>query len=272
MFSPIDGTPLIPLIELEVRESDTYLPISHEDELDQRHYGADSFPRWKLNAYFKGSSRLMYQIPLDIFRRHPDLSGALWAFSSKPLACFGGFPRRMRRLTEKLILFVITTLSSYIDLKNIGRKEEARTFSSALEATTPRCTIGRLLSDVLYTLGTGFLERDMKGLLRNKQIRLVNEYIDAWICDVRCLITDGCLDYRTFRLRFVRLEHGLFRFFSKIRSERIEDRILRFLYEEGCNLDVARGVEAATCAWESQERYYGSDSENFNINIRRREY
>src|SRR5690606_14235519 len=88
-------------------------------------------------------------------------------------------------------------------------------------------------------------QRNQCGLLRKGQVVLLEAWVQSWMDEFQHELSSELVreeDLPIINQNFL----AATTFFSRIRSERLENLILRYPAEEGVNMEVANGVNAAT--------------------------
>jgi hypothetical protein len=146
-------------------------------------------------------------------------------------------PSQLIPVYERLLLFCIQVAHPY--MMNGG--------------VTPFFSINYISYSVMNTIITG---RDRAGLLRDGQVRLIEAWIQGSIDELQAKMAKGVMASEVLRI-LEQMRLGILDFFGKIRSEGLEARILRYLEEDGCNMDVVNGVQKATNEYhESWDKFY----------------
>src|SRR5690606_16141483 len=99
---------------------------------------------------------------------------------------------------------------------------------------------------VSYLSGSAMNEtlnrRDRARILQDGQVRLIEAWVRASMDELQEKVSKGAMPSEIIRLQ-QQLRSGIFDFFGAMRSEGLEARILRYLQEEGCNMDVVNGIQ-----------------------------
>src|SRR5690606_12468667 len=87
--------------------------------------------------------------------------------------------------------------------------------------------------------------RERAGILRIGQIRLIEAWIKSLMNEIQVKMERG-VPASEIRSLLEQIWSGTTDFFAKIRSEGVGERILRYLKEDGYNMEVVKGIEKAT--------------------------